>query len=128
MSSNGFRFAPLDPNRNEIRLLTLSPGQSDEQLRCSLSTMSLATHPVYNALSYVWGDPVYTGNNLTIDGHPFSITPNLHSALRHLRQASGGYDCQVPLWVDALCINQGDMDERSQQVAMMRDIYTSAAR
>ena len=32
----------------------------------------------------------------------------------------------MTFWIDAICINQADLDERSQQVAIMRDIYASA--
>lgn len=52
------------------------------------------------------------------------MTANLHSALLHLRPANG--DDRRPLWIDAICINQNDREERSQQVAMMREIYASA--
>ncbi|KAF2190100.1 HET-domain-containing protein [Zopfia rhizophila CBS 207.26] len=128
MTSNSFRYLPLDPQLREIRLLTLSSGCPDEPLQCHLSTTCLTARPIYKALSYVWGDPASSktpGNTLILDGHPFPVTTNLRSALRHLRPAAGGDS--MCLWVDAVCINQGDVDERSQQVAMMRDIYALAA-
>src|SRR5438045_761334 len=124
MSSNSFRYLPLDPQLREIRLLTLSSGRPDEPLQCHLYTTCLTTRPIYKALSYVWGDPASSktpGNILILDGYPFPVTTNLRSALRHLRPPAGGNS--ICLWVDAVCINQGDPDERSQQVTLMRDIY-----
>ena len=120
-------YQALDANRVEIRLLTLQSGSYDKPLRCQLNIASLATTIEYNTLSYVWGDHVSSvpaKPEILLDGNRFSVTPNLFSALRHLR-ASAGSD-SIVLWVDAVCINQNDLDERNQQVAMMRDIYASA--
>lgn len=120
-------YHALDANRGEIRLLTLQLGGYDEPLRCQLNIASLATTVKYNALSYVWRDEVSSARvnpEILLNGDHFPVTPNLYSALRHLR-ASAGSDPTV-LWVDAVCINQNDLDERNQQVAMMREIYASA--
>jgi hypothetical protein len=126
MTIDSYSYNTLNSELHEIRLLTLESGSHDEALQCRLSTVALATRPTYNALSYVWGDPVVTITEPTIvlDGQRFVVTPNLYSALRHLRPPPG--IVSICLWVDAVCINQGDLDERNEQVAMMRDIYASA--
>ncbi|RYP44776.1 hypothetical protein DL768_008787 [Monosporascus sp. mg162] len=66
------------------------------------------------------------GNTVLLDGHPFPVTTNLLTALRHLRPPTGAG--ATALWVDAVCINQQGLDERRHQVTMMRDIYASAER
>ena len=47
---------PYKPLREleEIRLLTIEPGAFDDPLQCSIAHASLATHPLYEALSYSW--------------------------------------------------------------------------
>ncbi|UZP36922.1 hypothetical protein NXS19_004738 [Fusarium pseudograminearum] len=50
------------------------------------------------------------------------IASNLHQALLHLRHPRRAR----VLWIDALCINQDDSNERGQQVQLMRDIYAQA--
>ncbi|KAJ4066487.1 hypothetical protein NW756_009995 [Fusarium oxysporum] len=81
------------------------------------------------ALSYVWGHPKLsegeTPYSITVNGCHFEVTPNLYHALVQLSQS---YRIRqgFKLWVDAICINQNDNDERGQQVARMRDIYQSA--
>ena len=50
------------------------------------------------------------------------ITKNLSNALVSLRRP---YESRL-LWVDALCINQDDVEERSQQVSIMGRIYKEA--
>ncbi|KAN0110166.1 Heterokaryon incompatibility protein (HET) domain containing protein [Hyaloscypha variabilis] len=52
------------------------------------------------------------------------ITPNLQSALKRLRQRS----TTRVLWVDQLCINQEDVEERSSQVQLMGHIYQKASK
>lgn len=53
-----------------------------------------------------------------------AIRPNLRNALRRLRSST----TTCTLWADAVCINQVDMHERSQQVPLMRNIYKRATR
>lgn len=61
---------------------------------------------------------------LTLNGRPCHLGHNLHLALLHLRSLTS----PLTLWVDALCINQADMDERNAQVALMSFIYTRATK
>ncbi|KAI2611828.1 heterokaryon incompatibility protein-domain-containing protein [Hypoxylon sp. NC1633] len=77
----------------------------------------------YEALSYTWGPPVFS-HPIQINGVEFFVTENLNSALRHLRLTGS----KRYLWVDALCINQFDIREKSIQVGRMFSIYTKACR
>jgi hypothetical protein len=52
------------------------------------------------------------------------MRPNLYLSLKHLRQTS----ISRVLWVDAICINQDNQDERSIEVKRMGQIYTLAWR
>lgn len=111
---------------DEIRLVILYPGDYAEDI--TLSTEVRMTDDVeddYAALSYVWGSP---GDTLPIyvDGHEFPATKNLVSALRHIRGLLEP-DRTLPLWIDAISINQKDTVERNAQVAAMRRIYEEAA-
>ncbi|KAK6087616.1 heterokaryon incompatibility protein [Seiridium cupressi] len=76
------------------------------------------------ALSYVWGDASIT-REIYVNGMPVQVTANLEAALRELRNHSRIQQGFL-VWVDALCINQADLDERAAQVARMKDIYQSA--
>lgn len=78
----------------------------------------------YIALSYCWG-PLEPRHSISLNGHDFSVSPNLFNALLLLRQ-SQRVQQGFKLWIDAICINQNDVAERSQQVLRMRDIYASA--
>ncbi|KFA68957.1 hypothetical protein S40285_06997 [Stachybotrys chlorohalonatus IBT 40285] len=120
-------YRSLDIRKREIRLLHLLPAESDEPISCNLTVVSLDDRPQYEALSYVWGKPVETSapkNIVNLEGMGVSVTPNLLLALHRLRLLPN--EGLRTLWVDALCINQSDLDERSQQVSIMRDIYASA--
>jgi hypothetical protein len=86
-----------EPSDN-IRLLTLMPGDFEDPLRCHLTVLSLGHCPYYEALSYVWGDPAIK-RGLQVDWQELLITANLESALRYLRFA---HKVRV-VWVDAIC-------------------------
>ncbi|OQO03798.1 hypothetical protein B0A48_10438 [Cryoendolithus antarcticus] len=57
-------------------------------------------------------------------GKRIRVKPNLYSALYHLRS----WKKDLKIWVDALCINQGDHIEKTAQVARMSEIYWKAKR
>jgi hypothetical protein len=120
-NTHPFIYRALDPSRSEIRLLKLEPGVRDADIHCSLVHEFLKDKPPYEALSYTWGD-AKKRRDIFMDGHIFSITTNLEIALRYLRKS----DEARMLWVDALCINQEDPEERTQQVQKMRDIFWSS--
>ena len=79
----------------------------------------------YIALSYVWGDPEQR-RNILLDGQRFSVTSNLYYALLHLRKSFEVRRMYLYVWIDAICINQNDLDERMAQVKKMGKIYSSA--
>lgn len=101
-------YTPLSVQRREIRVALLLPGRWSDGISCELSIVSLDENPVYEALSYVWGDPQDTVP-IELNGHVFQATTNLRSALRRLRSASR----TRTIWIDAICINQKDVKERT---------------
>ncbi|KAH6708816.1 heterokaryon incompatibility protein-domain-containing protein [Leptodontidium sp. MPI-SDFR-AT-0119] len=118
-------YEQLDPNRREIRLISLSPGKLFDPIVVALAPFSLDDEdtPAYEALSYVWGD-TSDRQNIELNGVTFPVTANLYMALQFLRIPSG---IRI-LWVDAICINQDDVEERNNQVGLMSSIYSSAWR
>ncbi|KAF1957543.1 HET-domain-containing protein [Byssothecium circinans] len=114
-------YVPIDSKGSEIRVIEIYPGKHDDVLDIHLRQVRLPDHPQYQALSYVWGT-VMSPHKILLDGIETSITANLDCALRHLRKES----ITATLWVDALCINQNDLEERSNQVQLMGTIYSSA--
>ena len=114
-------YQPLSSENHEIRLLTLTGGKRSAFVTCELKHYSLIDHPPYTALSYCWGNPDIT-KTIIVNGVKFQATINLEAALRQL-QADGF----TKMWVDAICINQNDREERSRQVLRMRRIYTEAS-
>jgi hypothetical protein len=118
-------YKKLAPDRRVVRLLRLLPGRPEErQIHCQLYESSLldaAGH--YKALSYVWGHELPDeGCVVYCNGVKAFVTLNLYSALHSLRDASTA----LTIWVDSLCIDQGNERERTHQVRMMRDIYANS--
>jgi hypothetical protein len=99
---------------------------NDNIVEVRVQTVSLDESPVYDALSYCWGDPSIT-SAIRVNGQERDVTINLEAALRQFRLQTGDGDGAI-LWVDAICINQDDKFERAQQVAIMPDVYRSAER
>ncbi|KAI8630360.1 HET-domain-containing protein [Xylariaceae sp. FL1651] len=135
--SRRYSYRPLRGKR-DIRLLILQPESGGTDVSVGLEYSSLDRRPVYDALSYVWNDPyaprllhsnapttLVNGKllcSINCDGQPVAVTANLYLALRRLRKKS---EARV-LWVDGLCINQADETEKTQQIALMRSIYSEA--
>ncbi|KAK4167917.1 heterokaryon incompatibility protein-domain-containing protein [Cladorrhinum sp. PSN259] len=136
----------LDDSHYSTRLLHLLPAADDTAgLRCQLIEQDFyktwsygAASCDYHALSYAWGNPVFPdflevvslgnilpgdqGNSGTECLGIIPITRNLCQALKRLRRK----DATLVLWVDAVCIDQNNVAERSSQVSNMAKIYTRA--
>ncbi|KAF5246487.1 hypothetical protein FANTH_6859 [Fusarium anthophilum] len=112
-------YPAIDLQSHQIRILHLLPGTYNDPLRCVLRTKFLDAGPRYQALSYVWGDPLDC-RSIEVDGRQRNVTINLFNALRRLRYPKS----ERRLWVDALCINQDNDVEKSHQVKLMSKIYT----
>jgi hypothetical protein len=69
-----------------------------------------------------WGHS-FGAETILVDQTEITIGANLYAALFYLRQPRK----KRVLWIDALCINQNDIQERSQQVSLMRRIYMGAS-
>jgi hypothetical protein len=98
--------------------LDLLPAALDDDVECGIRIINLDENAEYEALSYCWGETRH-GKTIEVSGKPITVTTNLYAALRRLRYAT----TKRTLWVDQLCINQWDIEEKATQVAMMRDIY-----
>ncbi|KAI1370072.1 heterokaryon incompatibility protein-domain-containing protein [Hypoxylon crocopeplum] len=103
-----------------IRLIHLLPGALTDELRCTLVSADLSASPPYEALSYVWGKPVFDATIVCNEDIPFKITSSLHRALVRLRAV----DKPRVLWVDQICINQASNTDRAAQVTRMTRIYS----
>lgn len=83
----------------------------------------------YRALSYEWGPPGDT-HLIEIDGAPFRVRANLMACLKQLVRLRYGdiVRGKFYIWIDAICIDQNDVVEKSFQVQMMASIFASARR
>ncbi|KAI9772731.1 MAG: hypothetical protein M1840_000326 [Geoglossum simile] len=104
-----------------IRLIELLPGAPDDPVVVRLSIQQLEHTQEYDAISYVWGD---SQNRVPIEcnGSTINITLNLEAAFRRIRYQ----DRSRIVWADAICINQGNIRERSHHVSFMNRIYKLA--
>ena len=122
-----YQYSLLPLKDDNIRLLCLLPSENESAiLQCKLLDYSLRSDTrihLYEALSYVWGNQDVT-LPIQVDGLEFPITINLHAALSCLR------DHSFPriIWVDAICIDQDNLQERAYQVQLMAKLYSKAQR
>jgi hypothetical protein len=122
--ANGLKYQPLSSESYEIRMLTLQERPvndiTTEEIKCAMDHVSLLTPGEYTALSYCWGE---TSNKVpvSINGVRVEVTVNLRAALHQLWLRG-----HRRVWIDAICINQDDREERSLQVRNMRLIYSKA--
>ncbi|KAG6354999.1 hypothetical protein INS49_004080 [Diaporthe citri] len=77
------------------------------------------------ALSYVWGDQTHK-KTISLNGSRFEVGSNLHEALLSLRNSLEVKSRALKVWIDAICINQDDLQERATEVQKMELIYSEA--
>lgn len=110
----------------KIRLIKLEPSDflPHMVLSCCMKTEDIDDAPLYNALSYRWGDE-HNFEPILCSDKELWISSNLAQGLREIRASRL---CHEWLWVDQICINQKWADERTRQVQMMHSIFAGAIR
>lgn len=132
-----FSFKPL--SKGEIRFIDLHPGEPEDPITLSINNGPFGAIK-FTAISYCWGSDekpcrVRCGHGTsTRDSEAISfavapkatgvlpVTRNLHNLLVALRDK----EFYHTLWIDSLCINQEDLDEKTEQVKQMHLIYDNA--
>ncbi|THV02670.1 HET-domain-containing protein [Dendrothele bispora CBS 962.96] len=130
-----FHHEPLRFKKS-IRLITIEPQTLDCLVHCSVNEVNLdpedSTHNPnleYETLSYTWyidgdiGKPTKgTMQTIICNDRALKVHQNLYNGLLQLRRLKRS----LPIWIDAICINQNDDDEKSSQVKMMGEIFGRA--
>lgn len=119
-----YSHKPLNCPSEKIRLIEIKPARlRTDPLVATVRETSLDQAPKFAALSYFWGPPQFDAEIIVNDAI-LAITSNLAGSLRRYRQRSSKRTAF--LWVDAICINQNDKYELSNQLLLMRRIYQEA--
>ncbi|KAL9040006.1 MAG: hypothetical protein Q9180_002182 [Flavoplaca navasiana] len=133
-----FTYRPVDQNRREIRLVQLSRefrvagnGKSVPWLRMHHASFDGEKPPQYTALSYTWGiglEGVVFIEYEEMPAREVHVSTNLFDALYHFAKLNDQSLDAVSriFWIDQLCINQNDKDEKNHQVGMMTEIFSQA--
>ena len=117
-------------NFNSIAVRDDDPFDQDDHFRTFVRSETVAgvdETPHYEALSWCWGREDESKYIIIHKGqiaYRKYIKPNLFDALMALRHP----EYHLYLWVDAICIDQDNLDEKNHQVELMSEIYGNAAR
>ncbi|KAK4126054.1 hypothetical protein N657DRAFT_569338, partial [Parathielavia appendiculata] len=118
---------PLDPSREEIRLIGFAPSDPRDKsavISCTLHTKSLFDKAYFVAVSYVWGNPEPT-TEILVNGAPFQTTVDFAAALGQAvvwTPVTAEGRLSLRFLADAICISQQDTQEKNHQIPLMRDI------
>lgn len=118
-----YQYTPLQ-NASYVRLLKVTSDEKineESQIKVQLEEFSLRQAPRYKALSYTWGASEKSEQIIIGENFHLRVTKNLSAFIVYLRKKKLGV-----FWIDAVCINQDDVHERSSQVRLMQEIYQQA--
>ena len=121
MAGHEFQYPVLQDPAVDFRLLEILSGDSEKTIECKMTVHKRSCAPTYAAVSYEWGaEPAEFAIHL--NGNSFPVRPNLWQCLKQLRS----HRYVQHYWVDAICIDQADLRERSAQTSAMGSIYSNA--
>lgn len=97
----------------------------DNRLVCSFHEVDLQCSQLqYVAVSYYWGDPTPVARLFTANNQSLPLSKSADNVLQGLIS----HNLDKYHWIDQVCIDQENVAEKSKQVAMMGNIYSSAYR
>ena len=118
-----FKYEPLE-TPSTLRMVLIPPtdgSRGNEKSQLILQHREFSeVRKRYYALSYVWDNPEKV-HTIGLNGQDFQVTDNLIFFLRRKRTVA------LAFWIDAICINQDDEIEKSEQITRMREIYKNAS-
>lgn len=123
-----FSYEPLTMAGSKIRVLKIKPAPDGDRIECDILTCSLDDNALrFVAVSYTWGDSndtrtIHVRDAITKMHGALDVGHNCWKALRDLRRVRLAELC----WIDAICIDQTSIAERSSQVPLMGQIYSRA--
>jgi hypothetical protein len=119
-----FEYLALEAPKESIRLLRILPGTDPLAIECKMYCFSLEKCPPYVAVSYTWGSSA-AGKEIKLGNQTLSVRQNIWNFLCQMH-GHGKFRLRF-FWIDAICINQRDIEERNVQVSIMQQIYATAA-
>lgn len=117
-----FAYSPLPAADYSIRILEVASDEKDRPVQVRLSESKTPLTQQYRCLSYVWGSPSDHTFDIILNDCAFTVRKNLYDFLR----MAGRRFPNTPLWIDAICINQYDDEEKAVLVSRMTEIYSTA--
>lgn len=147
-SDNTFKHEPLSDPARYIRLLEVLDDKYSKtvKVRCRLTTWPIDSVPPYHAISYTWGD-AESNTTILMNDQALRVRKNCEFALKQAywyrrshsylyrkwrprlyeQRKASWYSKSQYFWLDAICIDQANLGEKSKQVAMMGSIYQKAS-
>lgn len=120
-SKPDFTYTPLCSD-DFIRLLHILPAEDKSvQLCVRCIEHDRGDEQDYTAISYTWDNQQPT-EEIIVNESLLLITLNAYRAIMNLRKR----DREQCAWIDAICINQADDDEKIRQVRRMKEVYVNA--
>ena len=117
-----YKYTALPDPKSYIRLLSIKP--SAEEFCGSVEALPISLAPPYVALSYAWGDE-QPSKAFTCESTSLHVTPHLFEGIRQLCDL---LEPSTRIWIDAICIDQSNADEKAGQIPLMTQTYASAER
>ncbi|KAL7919416.1 heterokaryon incompatibility domain-containing protein [Trichoderma austrokoningii] len=91
-----------------------------------LETFSLTSqdYPEFATVSYAWGE-VTRNKTIDLDGEPFAVLDSTYPILEAIC-GNSNLKSYARFWIDSICINSDDEEERASQVQLMGRLYESS--
>nr|OQO32597.1 hypothetical protein B0A51_00161 [Rachicladosporium sp. CCFEE 5018] len=120
LRTRAFAYTRLADPSTHIRLLSICQSKPGEKRKCRLKAYQIVKVPRYTAVSYCWGYPA-DQVDIIVNKARMTIGCNCEYVLQQASWYGGGL-----YWIDAICIDQSNDDEKASQVQMMGAIYRAA--
>ena len=110
---------------NEIRVLRAVEGSSYPEWRCE--NLELDKGHAFYAVSYTWGEDFrFQQQSISLSGRDLSVGKNAYDVLEFL-QSNNEVNRTIPIWLDAVCIDQTNHLEKLHQIPLMKKVYSQAS-